>query len=295
MNRVLLSLLAPVALLALGACTLKAVDRAADDGELGARESLLVRDHDEAEEAEAMLEDGVEDALSSAAPTDPGTPAEGDADEIDGKVKSNPGLFFKPAGCITSTRLSPGVWEHTFSACTGPAGRVEYNGKVRSTYALAKGALTIAHEATDFEAKGPNVTAKVSGSRVVAYTRSGSVVTRHRTGTWSGTIAKTSDATASAPFTHQANFTATWDGSERCVTREGSAQNSLGGRAFGRTVTGYKRCGVGAMGCPESGTIALSRRDEDVTLTLELLGGRDAKLTLPSGRSRPVRLFCVEP
>lgn len=292
MNLVRLCLLPAVTLIGLGACTLKPRDGV--DGDLGESESLLVRDNDDAEEAEDVLEEGIEDALSGSEPTDPGTPADGDADAIEARVKANPGLFFKPAGCITSTRLSPGVWEHAFSACTGPAGRVTYSGKVTSTYALANGSLTITHEATDFEAKGPNVTATVSGARTVEYTRSGSVVTKRRKGTWSGTATRPSEATTGAPFTHEADFTTTWDRASRCITREGSAQNSLDGRAFGRTVTGYKRCGIGALGCPESGTIQLSRNDGGTTLTIELLGGRDAKVTLPSGRSRQVRLLCVE-
>lgn len=286
-------------LVSLSACTVKSADQAdpsssGASADLDQNQNLLVADNDEASEAEEGLEQGIEDGLSGAIASDPGTPADGDADSVDAKIKTNPGLFFRPAGCITSTREDIGKWTHELKDCTGPGGRVTYNGTVHSTYTLEGGKLTALHEATDFEAAGKNVTVVVSGSRTVDYTLAGGIVTKHRVGTWEGTITKNSDPSKTGPFTHNADFTSTWDREARCITHDGSATDSVAGREFGRSITGYKRCGIGRWGCPESGTIELNRKDGDLKLTIDFLGGRDVKITLPNGKSGNIKLFCAE-
>ena len=70
----------------------------------------------------------VEEPLSGADPSDPGTPADGaDDDELLGKIKTNPGKWFKPAGCITTT-LAANVATHLFNGCSGPYGLANFNG-----------------------------------------------------------------------------------------------------------------------------------------------------------------------
>ncbi|HEY8074134.1 MAG TPA: hypothetical protein VIF62_08495, partial [Labilithrix sp.] len=193
-------------------------------------------------------------------------------------------------GCIVSTRLSPGVWQHVFTNCTGPKGKVTYNGTVKSTWTLSAGSLEVKHEATDFSAKGPRVTVTFSGSRDVTYTRSGSVITKHRVGNWTGTIAKNT-GTASEPWSHTADFTSTWDSSSKCYTRDGSADNTIGSREFGRKVTGFKVCGD-IFACPEGGTFELDRKNGTVTITLTFDGGDKATLTGPKGNSVDITLAC---
>jgi len=255
-----------------------------DDGVLGTAESLLVEDNEEASDTDDTTEAGIEEPLSGADPADPGTPADGADDaELLGKIKSNPGKWFQPAGCIKTT-LAGNVATHVFTGCTGPSGLVDFNGTVTSTYVRGSGSLTITHTANGFKANG----AALNGSRVVTYTKSGTVITKQRTGMWTGTTKK------GKPFSHDADFTVTWDSATKCVTRDGSAQTSVANREFSRSITGYKRCGIGLLGCPQSGTIVLARTkgDNTASLTIEFLGGRDYSLTGPKGNTISRKLIC---
>ena len=107
-------------------CTVKAAD-ADDNADLGTSESLLIADDSESAETDEDLEKGLDEPLSGASETDPGTPAEGASDaELMEKVRTNPGRFFKPAGCITTT-VAANVATHVFDGCTGPGGMVGFN------------------------------------------------------------------------------------------------------------------------------------------------------------------------
>jgi hypothetical protein len=174
---------------AVAGCAAKS-SSASSDGPLGSTEDALSTDNTEAQESEDGSEEA-EDGLSGASPTDPGTPAEGaDASAIDDKIKTNPGRYFTPAGCIMSTRVSAGVWNHVFTNCTGPAGKRTYNGTMKSTWTVSAGRLEVKHESTNFEIKGPNVTATISGSRDINYTKTDTLITKTRVGSWSGTATK---------------------------------------------------------------------------------------------------------
>lgn len=280
------TLVSMMALLGVAAAGCVAKNDGNDEGLLGTNESQLVEDDSEAADQDESLESGVEEPLSGADPADPGAPAEG-ADDADllAKVKGNPGKWFKPAGCITTT-LAANVATHVFAGCTGPYGLVSFNGTVTSTYVRAGGTLTITHEATGFKANG----AAVSGKRVVVYSKNGTVVTKHRTGEWTGTTKN------GKPFTHDADFTSTWDSATKCVTRDGSAQTTVASREHSRSITGYKRCGIGSLGCPESGTIVLERTKggNTASVTLKFLGGRDYSVTGPKGGTVDRKLICNE-
>jgi hypothetical protein len=281
-NVALVSTMAVLGLVAVGCAS-----KNDDNGEaLGTNESQLVDDGEEAGEADDTMESGVEEPLSGAETTDPGSPADGADDAaLLGKVKTNPGKWFQPAGCITTT-LVGNVATHAFKDCTGPYGLVSFNGTVTSTYVRANGTLTITHEATGFKANGTEIT----GKRVVTYSRSGTVVTKHRTGSWSGTTKK------GKPFSHEADFTVTWDAAAKCITRDGSAQTTVAAREHSRTIDGYKRCGIGNLGCPESGKITLERTRgaNTASVSIEFLGGRDYTITGPNGRTFTRRLICRE-
>lgn len=266
-------------------CTVKSEGNG-EDGVLGSNESLLVEDNDEASDAEESAEVGVEESLSGAAPEDPGTPADGADDAtIAGQAKTNAGKWFKPAGCITTT-IAGNVATHVLKGCTGPYGLVDFDGTVTSTYVRASGTLTITHEANGFKANG----ATLSGKRVVVYSKSGTVITKQRTGTWTGTTKK------GKPFTHAASFTVTWDPTTKCITRDGSAQTSVASRELSRSISGFKRCGIGSLGCPESGTIVLERTkgENTASVTIEFLGGRDFTITGPRGGKVSRKLVCTE-
>lgn len=253
---------------------------------LGTSESLLVEDGTEADDADESMESGVEEPLSGADPTDPGTPADAADDAtLLGKIKTNPGKFFQPAGCITTT-LVANVATHVFKDCSGPYGLVNFNGTVTSTYVRTDGTLTITHEANGFKTNG----AAITGKRIVAYSKSGSVVSKHRTGSWSGT---TKNGKA---FTHETDFTMTWDGAAKCITRDGTAQTTIATRTVSHSIEGFKRCGIGNLGCPESGkiTLARTRGDRTASVSIEFLGGRDYTLTGPNGRTVTRQLLCKE-
>ncbi len=282
MNLSKIALVSSVALL--GIVAVGCAAKQADAEPLGTSESLLVDDSTEADETDDTMESGVEEPLSGADPTDPGTPADGaDLATLLGKIKTNAGKWFQPAGCVT-TELTGNVAKHLFKGCKGPYGMVNFDGTITTTYTREGGTLTVTHEASGFKANG----AQIEGKRVVVYTRSGSVITKHRTGSWSGTTKK------GKAFAHEADFTVTWDASAKCITRDGTAQTTIAAREVSHTIAGYKRCGIGNLGCPESGTITLERSKgvKSQSVTLEFEGGRDVIITGPNGRSVTRQLVC---
>jgi hypothetical protein len=281
----LVSTMAVLGLLAVG-CTAKVdgTSNGTSDGTLGTDEAQLVDDNSEASQNDDNMESGVEEPLSGADPTDPGTPPEATSDaDLQAKVKLNVGKWFRPAGCI-STTFAGNVATHVFKGCTGPYGLVSFDGTVTTTYERSGDMLTVTFEANGFKANG----ASISGKRVVVYTRNGSVVTKHRTGNWTGTTKNGKD------FSHTADFTATWDGSTKCITRDGSAETTIAAREFSHSITGFKRCGIGMLGCPESGKIVLERTKGGVSasVTIEFLGGRSFTVTGPKGNTVTRQLIC---
>jgi hypothetical protein len=277
-----------VSVIALGIATVGCKQKDEDEGnseQLGTAESQLVDDDSEANDADEDLEAGLDEPLSGATETDPGAPAEGATDdEVLEKGRTNPGRFFKPAGCILSTRDGANKLKHVFSKCRGPYNMAEFNGTITTTFTREPGKLTITHEAEGFTANG----ASISGKRIVVYTREGSVITKSRTGSWSGTTGK------GKPISHEANFVTTYDNATKCITRDGSAQTTIGGRSFERTVDDFKRCGIGRGGCPDSGKITLSRTKggESLSLSIEFLGGVRYRVTRPNGRQVTRLLIC---
>lgn len=282
-NTKLLSMISVLGLVTVG-CSVKSTDDPEPLGSLGSSESQLVADDSEATETDEDLDVGLDEPLSGATPADPGSPADGATDaDVMAKVKSNPGLFFQPAGCITTT-IENNVATHVFKGCTGPYGMAKFDGTVTSTYVREAGKLTVTHEASGFSING----ATISGKRVVVYSRAGTTITKNRTGAWSGTTAKGN------PISHDASFVTTYDAATKCIRRDGSATTSIGGRSFERSIEDYERCGIGRLGCPESGKVVLSRTKdgESLSLTIEFLGGRDYRVTRPNGTQVQRQLVC---
>lgn len=284
-NLALVSTVTVLGLVAVG-CVAKTDDGNANDGPLGTDEAQLVEDNAEAQDQDDDLESGLEEPLSGAEPTDPGAPPEAADDAtLEANVKANVGKWFKPAGCIATT-FAGNIATHVFKGCSGPYGFANFDGTVTTTYVRGNGSLTITFEATGFKANG----AAVSGKRVVVYTKNGTVVTKHRTGEWTGTTKK------GKAFAHTADFTVTWDRTAKCITRDGSAQTTIAAREFSHSITGYKRCGIGALGCPESGTIVLERTKASgasASITIQFLGGREYTVTGPRGNKVTRQLACV--
>ena len=146
MNLSKIALVSSVALL--GIVAVGCAAKQADAEPLGTSESLLVDDSTEADETDDTMESGVEEPLSGADPTDPGTPADGaDLATLLGKIKTNAGKWFQPAGCVT-TELTGNVAKHLFKGCKGPYGMVNFDGTITTTYTLEGGTLTVTHEAS---------------------------------------------------------------------------------------------------------------------------------------------------
>lgn len=282
-NLALLSTVAFFGVVAVG-CSAKAKDDTTSDGTLGTSESQLVADDSEADDTDQDAESGVDEPLSGASVADPGTPADGATDdEVVAKVKANIGAFFKPAGCIVSSFVGNKA-THVFKGCSGPYGLAAFDGTVTSTYSVADGKLTITHTFDGFKANG----AQISGTRVITYAKENGKIVRTRTGNWSGTTAK------GRAITHQASFVATWDPATRCIERDGSAQTTIGAKSFERTLSDFKRCGIGRLGCPDSGKLVLTRTKdaESLSLTIEFLGGTSYRVTRPNGTSVERHLVC---
>lgn len=261
-----------------------------DDGDtstdLGTSEAQLVADDSEAAEADEDLEEGVDQPLSGASETDPENPADGASDdEVLEKVRVNAGRFFRPAGCLVSTRDGNKI-QHEFKGCAGFWGLgKKFEGTVTSTYVREGNTLTVTHTASGFKANG----ASINGSRVVVYTREGKIITKHRTGNWQGTTKNGKD------ISHTADFTASYNDETKCITREGHAETTIGGRSFTRTVTGYERCGIGQGGCPNAGgkiVLTKTKSDETVTVTLDFLGENKFQITKPNGKVVTRTLVC---
>lgn len=247
-------------------------------GGLTASQSALVDDSIDEGEVSEDVEVGIEESLSGGAPTNPAVdPAETDPASV---ARTNAGLFFKPAGCLTSTVNGTTV-THVFVGCTGPWGFSTFDGTVTSTWSTS-GGLHVTHKATGFKLNG----ATVNHDSSVNYTKSGTVYSRTRTGTTSGTTSK------GKAFSRSFDHTATWDPAAACVTRDGSVEASLDGRSYSATISDYKRCGVGRLGCPSSGTFTLERTNPAVSLSIDFLGGTQMRITLPGGRTVERSLIC---
>lgn len=244
---------------------------------LGSEASALVEDNTEVDETEGDLEDGVEEPLSGA-PLGDEVDATLDADSLAEKARTNPGIFFKPAGCIESTRTGS-VVTHVFKGCTGPHGLVSFNGTVTSTWTKIANGARVVHAAKGFAING----ATVDHSVTIDYTKIDGVYTKTRKGSSTGTTAK------GRPIAHTADYVTKFDANTKCIKRDGSSQTTIGARSYSRSIKGYERCGIGSFGCPNSGTITLDTPRLDVSLAFP--GGAVVDITV-NGKSYRRGLLC---
>jgi hypothetical protein len=257
--RASLSLVA-LSFLALSAAACAGKNGGTDTSGLDSESAALVSDNSEVDETEGTVEGGLEDTLSGATalPSDGGEIdlSAADVTLIAESARKNPGIFFEPAGCITSTREG-NVVTHVFTGCTGPYGLTSFDGTVTSTWTKIAGGFQVVHATKGFHVDG----AIVDHTVTITYTKASGIYTRTRKGSLTGTTAK------GRAITHSADYVTTWDPGSRCITRNGSSETTIGLREMSRSITGYERCGVGLFGCPKSGTIELKRPRASVTLT----------------------------
>lgn len=253
-----------------------------DDSELSSSESALLADDEESADAEEDVEVGLDQPLSGADPTAPS--AAPTLADFSVNIRKNPGRFFTPAGCLTSTVDEPNkTVTHVFNDCTGPHGLKTYNGTVTTTWHTSGGALVIRNSSDEFHINGKTI----SGYRELTFSRSGNVITRHRVGDWTGTTGK------GAALQHNADFTVTYDTSTKCLTRNGTASRTRGSKQHTRTVVGYEVCGVEFRGCPKAGNVTIKNGENQIDIQYE--GGTSATISRPKKAKKLFKkLVCVE-
>jgi hypothetical protein len=253
-------------------------------GALSSSESALISDSETSDSTDDSVESGVEEPLSGSDPTDPGAvdPSSSSADLLV-RIKTNPGRWFTPAGCIVTTIVG-NVATSVFTNCKGPLGLHTYNGTVTSTWTQSSDSWTVTHHATSFKIDN----ATLDHDATIVYTKTGTTYSRHRSGATSGTTG------GGEAIDHNFDWTVTYDPTSKCITRDGSADATIGGRAYSASITGYKRCGVGDLGCPQSGTVTLSREmpKPSLSLRLEFPGGASVDITRPNGTTVERGLLC---
>ena len=154
--------------------------------DLGTEASALVEAAVEADDTDKDAEDGIETPLSGVTDTAAGdVSVDDDKEGASGKAEKNGRGFFRPAGCLKSTREGA-VVTHVFDNCTGPRGLLSMTGTVVSTWSKGPGSLSVEHKTTGFKVNGATITQTVTISHAMA----GGVLTRTRTGTMTGTTAK---------------------------------------------------------------------------------------------------------
>jgi hypothetical protein len=248
-------------------------------GGLTAAQQALVDDSTDDGNESDDVQLGLEDALSGALASAP--------DALDpigdalARVKNNAPTFFKPASCLTTT-INNMTATHVFVGCTGPFGLVSFDGTVTSTWSTSGGELSVTHHTEGFKINGM----VVNHDATIAYSKSGTTYTRMRSGTTSGTTG------GGKSFSRTFDHTVTWDPTAACITREGHVDATLDGRSWSGTISDYKRCGIGQLGCPSSGTITLERTTPAVSLSVEFPGGKKMIVKLPNGKTVERTLFC---
>ena len=277
------------ALVAFPAC--KVADTSEGDL-LGTSEDLLISDS-EGDDEEEQSEEGSDDSTTGASTeseADQGPDPSTDLDTQMLKIRENPGKLFTPAGCITTTiekTATSRIATHVFNGCVGPGGKRKYTGTVVATW-TSPGAnqLQVVRQASGFkiERLADGVVLTVDRTATVNFAKNGSLYTKTRNVTMSGTNSNGKNVS------RVANWNLTYDPSTRCLTRDGSATATHEGRELTRTVSGYKRCGIGVLGCPQSGTLTVSRKkgvgdaEKDITITVEFTGGRSYTVTGSGGK-----------
>lgn len=231
----------------------------ADTDGLDSASAALIDDDTEASDVDEDLEIGIEESLSGAAEGGE-IDVEATADAIAEKGRTNPGVFFEPAGCIVSTRAA-NVVTHVFTDCTGPYGLVHFTGTVTSTWTKVEGGAQVVHVAKGFAIDR----ATVDHRATVTFTKASGVYTKTRKASFSGKTA------AGRPISRSADWVTVYDAKTRCIARDGGAQTTIGERTWSSSIDGYERCGIGLAGCPKDGTITLT--GPRATVVLDFPGG----------------------
>lgn len=188
---------------------------------------------------------------------------------------------FNPSTCLTTTRAT-NVVTFTFKDCSY-LGYSKLNGTLEATYTAGPSAgtatISVASkkpftlEAWDRNDRPIVVDISLEGTIQVQISASSKQIG------WSGTYTASSGGFT---LTHVPSFKSTRStvDSEICVTLDGESTTTVNARSLSTTVSGYRRCGT-SRACPDAGGKVTFTRADGSFLTIEFLGGRHTRVTLP--------------
>jgi hypothetical protein len=199
----------------------------------------------------------------------------------DNTTRSNPGFWFSPAGCETTTvDNSAQKATYVFNGCSGPLGLVEVSGTIDLSWQLSGDQLTLDFSASGFKINRSTID---SWQATAVVTASGD----QRTMTWSAQLSGTTGR--GRHFTRTNQKTLSWSVGVACLSVSGQSTGDILGRTLQTTFVSWKRC---ADSCPEAGS---EINVKDITngddIDIKYLGGPDADLTL-NGKTEEIGLAC---
>ncbi len=193
----------------------------------------------------------------------------------------NPGFYFQPAGCETTTvDTTNQKATYVFNDCTGPLGLVEVNGTIDLSWTVASGQVTLDFSAQNFQIHKATIT---SWQATAVVTPSGN----DRTMTWNAMLSGTTGSGRSFSRTNQK--TIQWTVGVECISASGQSTGDILKAELQTTVKSWKRC---ADSCPEAGsetTVKNLGNGDDIDI--QYLGGPTANLTL-DGKTEEIGLAC---
>lgn len=191
-------------------------------------------------------------------------------------------LAVGPSTCLTTVRAA-NVVTFTFKDCAY-LGYTRVNGTLEATYAAGPSAGTAT---ITLDSKKPFTLETYDRKLdpiVIDLTLSGTVQLQITASSkqigWSGTYSATGPGLS---LTHTPAFKSTRStvDAESCVTLDGESTTTINARSLSTTVTGYRRCGT-SRACPDAGgKVTFTVPGTPRFLTIEFLGGRHTRVTLP--------------
>jgi len=203
-------------------------------------------------------------------------------------------LAFTPKECVTTTRAA-NVVTFTFTNCGYKLGYSKVNGALEATYSPgpSAGSATIkvvskkpfSLETFNKDLSPITIDLSLTVDAKVQFLATGKRVD------WNGTYTATGP---SFTLTHEPAFTsirtAPTADAETCTTLDGRSITTFPARSVSTTVTAYRRCGP-STACPEPGGKVSFDGGGGRTITIEFLGGRNTRVTLPDRTFETDRLL----
>lgn len=217
------------------------------------------------------------------------------------KARKNAGLFFKPAGCITSS-VEDNVVTHVFKDCIGPNELDRITGTVKATWTRGANSIQVVREPDgfrgfrEFKIGGSNIERKVT----VVFSKDGAVYKKSRV------VSLLGSTLFGRQFSRDASWNLSYDGSSKCWSRDGSSNSEIITSGTGRRssftteVKNVLVCGLAR--CPVAGSISVAQtnskddKTKSRTLLVEFLGDRKQRTTFTNakGETKTVErgMFC---